>query len=266
MCTSEGLRWLEGGDECVLEGFTSWLFQVLCKVLVAWTQPGPWGVTGQCRAEGAGTGMSMWRRGKKAPTGAPHIACGWLSTCAALPSRSRFSNSVPADVSVSQQLAVTYKAFLGEPAASQSRADGWEQLAEDVLLLTSAEWLRAAFRSPFQCHCSLKKKVPPKCSLQLTFHCPLKLSIIPLLSRFPLHEHQFIDHWAARLWNTSASLKGNQAMQEQDCALLLLLSSFGKGCCWGKMCVSNPTAQDSLPGKTQADRPRGVLCSFKRKG
>lgn len=52
--------------------------------------------------------MIIWIRGKKAPTGAPHIAYGWLSTCAALPSCSRFSNSVPDDVSVPQQLAARH--------------------------------------------------------------------------------------------------------------------------------------------------------------
>lgn len=52
-----------------------------------------------------------------------------------------------------------------------------------------------------------EETVSPKCTLQFAFHCPIKLYIIFfLVPQFPLHKHQFIHHWATRLWNASAWL------------------------------------------------------------
>lgn len=56
--------------------------------------------------------------------------------------------------------------------------------------------------------------------------------------------------------------KRNQNMHEQGCTLLLLPSSFRKGCSWGRTWLSNPTWQNSLPRKALADGPRGVLYSL----
>lgn len=113
----------------------------------------------------------------------------------------------------------TYKAFPRElgslsvsPCLAQRAVCRGSSFLKVCLLLSLAQmtWglppTSPSGSSPSSCHHSLWKKVSLECSLQFAFHCPVKLPGIFLAPLFPWHEHQFIDHWATRLWNASAWL------------------------------------------------------------
>lgn len=173
------------------EGFAFWLFQVWREAQMGWTQDissagwsqmtseeqarewisentslmqriwlwEGWGSTfalylhGKClrKAGGSVCTCTLSWEGGEAATGVPHIASGWLSTCARLPSCSRFSNSVPDHVSVLQQAAVRHTRHSSEPWASPSPLNSRRAAGGGEAAPWRWWWLRTVFSSCSAC-------------------------------------------------------------------------------------------------------------------